>query len=326
MKTRPYLQFAFVIATAYFGSTACVARECTGEEAAEVGATGADECETLTLPEPHESDSETETLDYASGMGLRITGDFRNLEVERGSAGEIEVVYKARVDLAEGRSQKVIDATLAELDVSVSDTGDDIAVVAERSGNSNVAALIQVRIPDDFDGDIVIRQGNSKNDGGEVELSSVGSARSLEVDLPSTGDQLTLATPNTLRSAVINVDGFWDIVTGAFSSSELVGATLTTDSGDIKTGFSVVPLSQAVRVLSEDGDITVALPGEGDYTMQAASSEFSFDARIPPSCEEATNSGGGSLTCGAGSEDMEFDFQFESEGAITVDLFLESTQ
>jgi hypothetical protein len=81
------------------------------------------------------------------------------------------------------------------------------------------------------------------------------------------------------------------------------------------------------NIESEDGgDLTVALPGEGDYTMQAASEDFSFGATIPGDCDEATNSGGGSLTCGAGSDDNKLDFELKSDGAITIDRFLNSTQ
>lgn len=326
MNTRPLLQLAFVIATGYFGSTACVARECTGDEAAEVGADGSEECKTYTLPEPHEGDTVTETFEYSAGTGLRIVGDFRNLEIEQGPAGEVTVEYKPRVDLAEGRSQGQIDATLEELDVSVSETGGDIVVEADRSGDSNVAALIEVKIPDDFDGDIFIDQGASKNDGGEVQLASVGSTHNIAINLPSLGETMTLATPNTVRVAEINVDSSWDVVTGDFTSPELEAVTITSERGSIETGFSNVPSGGAVRVVSEDGDITISLPGEGDYTMQAASGDVTFGTDLPSSCAENSNDGGASMTCGAGSEDMRFDFQMETEGAITIDRFLAPTE
>jgi hypothetical protein len=326
MKTSPTLQLAFAIAAVYFGGTACVTRECTGDEAAAVGADGSDSCTTATLPVPHEGKTKTKTLDYTAGTGLLVKGDFRNLEIQKGPSGEVEVQYTPRVDLADGRTQDQIDATLAELTVTVEESGGNIVVNSKRSGDSNVAALVQVSIPDDFDGDIVVDQGGSKNDGGEVQMTSVGSSHSLDVSLPSTGDTLTVTTPNTLRTAVLNVHGGWDIKTGTFSSANLKAVTMTSELGNIKTSFSAVPLDGAAYLKSDMGDLTVALPGEGDYTMQATSADFTFDAKIPSSCDKATNGGGGSLTCGAGSSDKKLDFQFESDGAISIDRFLTSTQ
>jgi hypothetical protein len=129
-----------------------------------------------------------------------------------------------------------------------------------------------------------------------------------------------------LRTAVLNVHGGWDIKTGTFSSTNLEAVTMTSELGNIKTSFSAVPLDGAAYLKSDMGDLTVALPGEGDYTMQATSADFTFDAKIPSSCDKATNGGGGSLTCGAGSSDKKLDFQFESDGAISINDFLVSTQ
>jgi hypothetical protein len=324
MKTKSLLSACFAIAVAYFGSTGCVARECTAEEQREVGATGADECTTYTPPEQHEGDAEVETVAYAAGADLIVRGDFRNLEIEAfsgGGTGDVEVTYTPVVDLAEGRDEDVVEATLAELEVTVDGTDDAITVTANRSGDSNVAAILNIRIPDDFDGDIDVDQSAEKNDAGEAELTFLGNARNLTIDLNASCTKLFIKG-SQLVTAAVQVNGFCDIEADPFESPDFAGATLESESGDIKAGFAAIPPSAAVHVTSEDGDLSIRLPGEGDYTMQATSPDFTFGAAIPPSCSEATNAGGGSLTCGAGSEDEELDFDLTSDGKIEIPGFL----
>jgi hypothetical protein len=320
MKRSTLLNTAFAIAAGYLGSTACVARECTGEEQQEVGATGADECTTYTPPVQHRGDAVSTSEEYTAGTNLFINGDFRNLEIEAfpsGGTGEVEVTYTPVVDLAEGRSESEVENTLEELEVTVSQSGGTINVNAARSGDSNVAAILQVRIPDDFDGDIKIEQDGAKNDGGEAELGFLANTQNLEVDLNASGQTISVDGPDLL-TAVINVNGFWDIKTSVFESPDFGGARMTTENGDITTGFAVVPTGNDVLLTAEDGDITISLPNGGDYTMTGASTDFSFSAGVPPTCDEATNGGGGSMTCGAGSPSDEFSFQLEAGGAIDV--------
>lgn len=318
MNTSTALKTGFAIAVAYFGSTACVARECTAEEQQEVGATGADECTTYTPPQPHEGKAKTKTLEYTAGGDLRIQGDFRNLEIEAfpgGGTGEVEVEWKPRVDLAQGRSDEQVEATLEELDVKVSESGGNITVTATRSGKSNVAALIQVRIPDDFDGDVTIEQNGSKNDGGEAELSFLANAKVLKVDMNASCDQIVVKGGD-LEVAQISGNGFCDIKTATFKSPNFNGAALSTDSGNIETGFATVPDANDVKLISEDGDITVRLPDGGDYVFRAASPNFDFKGGVPPFCEDRENEGGASMTCNAGADTITFDLS--TDGAIVV--------
>jgi hypothetical protein len=320
MKTSTLLETCFALAIGYFGSTACVARDCTAAEQQEVGATGADECSTYTPPEQHEGDATTDSVPYTAGANLVVQGDWRNLEIEAfpsGGTGEVEVKWTPVVDLAEGRSDDVVEATLAELDVTVSDSESEITVTADRSGKSNVAAILQIRIPDDFDGNIEIDQRGDKNDAGEAELTFLANAKNLNVNLNASGDTLFIKG-SKLETAAVQVNGFWNIAADPFSSPDFKGAKFISDSGDIKATFPAIPPSAAVQVESEDGDLDLRIPGEGDYTMQSTSTDFSFAAAIPPSCSENTNAGGGSLTCGAGSDDMELDYQFKTDGKIEV--------
>lgn len=329
MNTSTVLKTGFAIAVAYFGSTACVARECTSEEQQEVGATGAEECKTYTPPEQHIGDKTVETLDYTAGTGLSINGDFRNLEIEAfdgGGTGEVEVSWTPVVDLAQGRSKDEVENTLEQLDVSIGESGGNITVNAKRLGSSNVAAILNVRIPNDFSGDIKIEQGGDANDAGDVDLLFLANAKHLNMDLNSSANKTTVKGGD-LETAEIHVNGFCDIETDTFASPSFGGASITAENGDIRTSFSSVPAGAAVKVISEDGDVSVALPGEGDYTMQATSSDFEFGAAIPSSCSEATNAGGGSLTCGAGSEDKRLDFDLEAtDGALEIRGFLALTE
>lgn len=320
MKTSTLLQTCSVLALSYFGSTACVARECTAEEQQEVGATGGDTCETFTPPVQHRGDEEVETLDYTAGTDLRVVGDFRNLEIERGAAGEVEITYQSVVDLAEGRSQAQVDATLAELDISITD-GSTITIEADRSGDSNVNAILQVRIPDDFDGNIRIEQGTSKNHGGEIEISSLGSSTNLYINSPSSSTDVVVGNVSLIETAVINVDGLSNVATGDFLSPNLDSVVITTESGDLRTGFGVVPTSDCLVEAQDGGDLEVSLPGGGNYVMQATSPDFSFAGSIPSDCAEAQNSGGGSLTCNEGADTVTF--TLKTDGAVEIADFVE---
>jgi hypothetical protein len=321
MKTSSLLNTGFVIGLALLAQPSCVARECTAEEEREVEATGGDECTTFTPPVQHNSDDQVETLDYAAGTPLVVTGDFRNLEIEQGSAGEIEVTYHAVVDLAEGRSDEQVEATLDELAVNVTG-GDSITVSASRSGDSNVAAWIQVRIPPEFDGNITLEQDGDKNHGGEVEISGIASVQTLNIDLNSSNTDLTVGgSLANVERATISVNGFSELATSTFDSPNFAGAALDTESGDIRTSFATVPTGADVKVQSESGNISIKLPGTGNYTMQATSEAFEFSDSVPSTCESATNAGGGSLTCNEGSDTVTF--ALSSEGSIDVTGFVE---
>lgn len=318
MNTRT-LNTCFVIGLGYFFSTACVGRECTGEEQQEVGATGGDDCTTFTPPQQHEGDKETETVEYIEGTDLRILGDFRNLVVQPGEDDEVVVTYSAVVDLADGRSDEVIAATLAELDVAVDSTDSAVTVTADRSGDSNVAAILVIKMPSNFNGNLVIDQSGSKNHGGEVELTELADTVNLHVDLNSSSTDIVVPNVAKLRTAVISVNGFSNLSTGAFEAEDFRGASLSSENGDIVTDFVVIPSGDNdVQVLSEGGDIDVGLPAGGDYIMQAASTEVDLPSGLPSECESAENEGGASMTCGA-PEDNNLTFTLTApEGAIKI--------
>ena len=294
----------------------CVVRECTEEERDDVGADGDDTCHKVVPLKTFTDEAEhDESVDWEAGDNLRIEGDVREIEVMEGSGDEVTVTYQAQVDLASDRSDEVVIRTMRHLTHSLEKDVDTIVVSSDRGeSDSNLGSIVEVRLPPEFDGDITIdiKQGRP----GPIDLDFIGAAQHLEIDKDSLG-ALRIASVRNLRSALINTNG--EILTGTFGSEELDQVVIHTELGNIETSFSNPP-GHSATVVADLGDVTIALPDDGDYEMQVAADDGVSLSGVPGACTvDDDEPDAQSMTCNAGDPDR-VTFKITASGEASIDF------
>lgn len=298
-----------------FSANGCALRECTEEE--RVAAAASDDA-TCGRIEPFErfvgSDEEELSVDWESGDHLLVEGAIRELEIIEGSSSDtVEVTYQPLVDLATGRTQEVVEATMDNLTNSLESVDGTIVVSSSRGDSgSNLGSIVLISLPSDWDGDVNIDiMGNLP---GDMDLDFLGEAKALTIDKDSLGD-LEVDNPNLLEEATINVRG--DILTGSFSADNLFGAVVHTTIGDINTAFSDVP-SVVAKIVADFGDIEILLPDTGDYTMQVVAEDGVMIDDEPNACViDDDEENAQSMTCGDGDDDRTT-FEIDADGEVEI--------
>ncbi len=294
-----------LIACCQLSLVACVERECTEEERAAAGADDNDDCSRFVpLKTYTSSDTETERVAWSSGDDVLITGDVRGVDIIEGSSSdEVVVRWQAETELADGREQDVVQATWDKLAVELRAVDGGVIFEGDRQGSAaDVGAKIEVRLPTGFDGDLTIDKTNRR--GGDVQINYLGDCRNLEIDMNEPLAELDLADVSSLRTALINTAD--DIrMRGAFGDN-LEIAVLHTESGSIEAAFNAVPASHATIVSDFAGDVAVALPGDGDFTLTAEAGTFG-EVRFsgtPSSCRTAKDGEqSAAMVCNGGDDD-----------------------
>lgn len=291
----------------------CAKRECTDEERERAGADENDDCEVIEpLKEFEAEDSETRSIEWSSGLDLRIRGQIRDVDMVRGSADEIRVVYTAEVDLAQGRERDVVERTLAHLTTSLEQDGSAIVISADR-GESDAAlgARIRVELPSNFDADISIAKPSGMP--GDVELEYLGDTRALDIDMNSTGADLEISDAGNLELVEINTHGD---ITVADPFSNLQQGVLHSTIGDIEALFDAVPESH-VRIVADFGDVVVEVPADGDFNLSGVAERGVALGSLPADCVASAKPSPKKMRCNAGDPDG-LTFDLEAWAEITV--------
>jgi hypothetical protein len=184
-------------------------------------------------------------------------------------------------------------------------------VSADRgSSKSNLGAAIVVELPPSFDSDLTIDKGEQP---GDVALEFLGNTRNLNVDMNALGADLHVADATNLLRATINTDGEIQITDG-FASLE--AAAVHSAFGDIGVRFKAVPVSHA-RVLADFGDLTVILPGDGDFTLTGTAERGVSTGNAPAGCSSSSSPSPKSMECNAGDPDG-LTFELRASGEIQL--------
>ncbi len=298
-------------------ASACVERECTQEERLEAGAQDDDECRRivpLRTFTADRSDAVQRERSLQAGQDLRIEGDVRGIEIVEGeSEDRLVVTFLPQVELADGRSQEVAEATMQELETSVSRSGNTVVLRADRGeSRARLGAKLTVELPSEFNGKLSIEKFAGRT--GDVEIDYLASARELDIDIESLGD-LELSHTGDLRRVLINTEG--DVETAPFASPNLEIVYIYSEFGDISTGFARSP-SDHVWLQADFGDIRVDVPGDDDFILLAEGDSGVQLVDVVDDCE-ADNSKPNrkSLICNDGDPEG-ITFNVRADGSVRV--------
>ncbi len=315
MTFTKLLTTGLLVGLAYGGAMGCAARDCNDAERDEVDADDDDTCTKIEGLKTFTDEAKQDLAeDWEAGDDLLINGDSRELKIVRGDSDtEVEVSFRAQVDLAEGRSDKEVIATMENLTNDVSKSSGRITVSSDRGDSeSNLGSIAVVSIPADFDGAIKVDLGGDLP--GFANLEFTGDATELEIDRDSGGD-VDVEDASKLTSVVINNKGKIAI-DSPFTSDDLEQVAMKSGIGKIIAVFEKVP-SKSARLVTDFGDIEVGLPSSGDYTMQVQATEGVNLRGEPSSCEvDDDDDQAQSMTCGAGSDGVTFQIDADGEALI----------
>lgn len=321
MSAKIILPLLTVATLSQLALTGCVERECTQEERESAGADENDDCTRYVPLKVYPSEeSETERADWSPGDDVVIAGDVRGIVIVRGdSSDEVAVEWTAEVELADGREQDVIDATLDKLEISMTSSDGQVTFRGDRQDSkADLGAKIRVELPTDFDGRLRIDKTNMR--GGDVRINYLGDATELVVDMNEPLADLTIADVDSLETVLVNAGD--DITIDSPFGSNLVGAVLHTASGDVSAAFSAAPRGYARIVSDFAGDVTVDVPADADFTLSAIADGFgevSFSG-TPSSCDTRVRSEQDkAMVCNDGDPDG-LTFEIVADGDIAVRL------
>jgi hypothetical protein len=306
--------------------TACgESRPCTEEEAENrdtVDCSSEVELETYTA---NSEDTVTVTQRWDSGKSLHLEGAIRELNVVEGDGNEVEITYRAQVELADGRPQSFVRETMDQLEVNFETRGDDLVFEATHPGTkAELGAIVTVAIPMEFDAELSIQKFIAP---GDVAIEYLGQARGLDVDMEAIGFDLSVQDSGALRTVRLNAAGNIDTVN--FGDPKLEQVVINSEDGNVVTGFDVVPREHA-RIITgklEDGNlkdtggnIRVSVPADGDFSLatytknRARFTGASGCARTEIADDIQT------LDCGDGDVDGLLTFSIKSSSNIDIDV------
>jgi len=306
----------------------CVeSRACTEEE---VEAGDTDDCSVqveLVHYSASRADAVTLSEEWQEGMDLRLEGAVREVVIDRGARDdEVVITYRAEVELLEGRPTAFVEEVMGELVVRMQQRGESLVVDASHPGTTAaLGALLEVSLPEAFDGDLVVQKGGMP---GDVVVEFIGEANLLDIDMELPSANLLINDTGRLRRARLNVAG--DIETAAFSGSRLEHVVINSEEGNIDTAFDVVPLSHARlvtgkldgrRLKETGGGIELALPRSGNFTLATTADRgVRFSGTTNACTVDEVSRDVRLLTCGRGDVDDLLTFDVVSSDDVDVEL------
>lgn len=307
-------------------STACgESRPCTEEEV-ENGDTVdcSSEVELVTYTASSE-DTATVRQNWSSGRSLRLEGAVREVTVEEGDGDQVEITYRAQVELADGRPERFVRETMDHLEVSFETRGEDLVFEATHPDTkAELGAIVSVAIPTNFDGELAIQKYIAP---GDVVIEFLGEARALDVDMEAIGSELLVQDAGALRTVRLNVAG--NVETVNFADDSLQQVVINSEEGNIVTGFDVVPREHA-RIISgklkdgklkdTGGNVRVAVPSRGDFTMAAYSKNTTRFTGAGDCVRTEIADDIRTLECGDGDIDEMLTFSIKSSRNIDIDV------
>ena len=238
--------------------------------------------------------SETKQVGWNDGGKLRIESRNGRVTVKAGSGDTFDVEFTPFS--WRGHSKK--DQAIAEIENKLNKVADGdgsggaLVKTSRKSGSSSgLGADIVVTLPAGFNGAIEIEQDN-----GFIDVQSVGSATSLNVENTGAGD-CEINGNSTVTSTTVNCD--FDIEVYNVADSVNVHAK---GLGDVTVSIASANAGGG-NITADKGDVALTMPASGTYSVQAtANAEGTVnEGSVPSGCmtqEAAANSK--TVSCGAG--------------------------
>jgi hypothetical protein len=253
----------------------------------------------------------TDDAVWTSGGDVTVDGVFGHITVNVGThTGKVNVVFKPfsyRAHDDEGEAAAIRDMEEA-LKSDASENGSGVLVKTWREGThgSSLGAQIEVTLPSDFNGKLIVNNhgdGNvSTQDEFDVDISGVASAPAIDVRAESDLGECNIQAASSVTSSEVHCGDF----VGLFDVSDTVNAS-TSDSNvlddAINIRFASITGGSGGTIRSEDGTISLEFPAGAVFSVQAQSAADGMVnvAGQPAECsiqEAAATSK--TLTCGSG--------------------------
>lgn len=307
-------------------STACApSRACTKEEAENGDTVDCSSDVELVTYTAGSDDTVTLTQAWESGIALELEGAVRELTVVAGESDDVEITYRAQVELADGRPESFVRNTMDALDVSFEKRGDVLRFDADHPDtNAELGAIVSVALPKAFDAKLLVQKYGAP---GDVAIEFLGKARALDVDMEADGAELLVQDTGSLSMVRLNASG--NIETAAFDGSELEQVVINSERGHIVTAFDRIPQSHATLITGklEDGelkdtggDIQLQLPADGDFSLATYTKGKARFTGVA-ACEQTRIAYDiQTLDCGSGDVDDLLTFLVQAGGDIDVEL------
>jgi len=260
----------------------------------------------------YEGEAQSKSLDYVDGANVTIKGLYGDIAVFKGTAGEVSTTFKP----FNYRSHKEEDSARRELAENL-----DLAASADAAGNITIStgrhdsknglgSHITVRLPPEFNGVLIVQnEGDGPINQGNIDVSFVGEARTLNVE--NSG----LQNCNILRgdddkpadvSGLVDVDVRCeaDITVRGVNDNVIVESRSPAFYSEILVEIaSVSGQATGGSISGDNSSIELRMPKVGDYDVFAtASGAGAHIGRVdagPCNVTDETEAAL-ALTCGAG--------------------------
>lgn len=327
LATRlPATWSTYAVPAALLLAAACgESRPCTDEEVENRDTVDCSSEVELVTYTASSDDTVTVNQKWESGMSLHLEGAVREVTVSEGDGDEVEITYRAQVELADGRPESFVRETMDRLEVSFESRGDEIVFEATHPDTkAELGAIVSVVIPADFDGDLTIQKYISP---GDVVIESLGKARHLDVDMEAIGFDLLVQDAGELRTVRLNAAG--NVETVDFGDADLERVVINSEEGDIVTGFDVVPSDHARIITGKlsdgklkdtGGNIRVSVPANGDFSLATYTKNRARFTGAGDCARTAVADDIQTLDCGDGDVDGLLTFAIKSSSNIDIDV------
>ncbi len=317
----PYLVPAILAAASACGES----RPCTEEEVENRDTLDCSSDVELVTYTASSEDTVTVSQAWASGQALRLDGAIREVNVVEADGDDVEITYRAQVELADGRPESFVRETMGHLDVSFETRGETLVFEATHPGTkAELGAIVTVAIPSDFDAELTIQKYLAP---GDVVIDFLGRARELDVDMEAIGAELLVQDAGALRRVRLNASG--NVETVAFDDSRLEQVVINSEEGNIVTGFEVVPRDHARIITGKiddgqlkdtGGNVRVSVPADGDFTLATYTKKQARFTGASRCTRTVIADDIQRLDCGDGDVDDMLTFSIKSGRNIDVDV------
>jgi hypothetical protein len=213
-----------------------------------------------------------ETRSWRSGGMIEVHGNYGDITVVEGSAGEVQVEiqpFKHAAHDADPDEMKADARDFLDYNFVEREDGGVYLSTGRTGGGNGVGADLIVRIPPDFDGRLrVWNESDGPINPGEVDVGFVGSATSVNVATDKLG-RCTVRGHTTVTRTTANCDGPV-VITGV---SDVVDVTARAPETDTAVDVTIARINGGTAesvIEAEDGDVALTLPASADFVVQAS--------------------------------------------------------
>jgi hypothetical protein len=250
-------------------------------------------------------------------MDLTVNGNYGDINVVEGTAGEISVMFEPFNYRAHDAENDARDELENNFDWSFEVSGNAAVVTTGRHDATNgLGADVTVFLPPEFDGALTLR---NDSDGainpGDIDVDTAGAATLVDVSTDSLGD-CSISAAGTVVNTHAHCDG--EIHVSGVSNQVDIDSTGLAGFVSLSL-WTVEGPDVGGLITTEDGDIDVTFP-DGDFTITAeASADGTVASSLGDSCVEAVGSESAkSYTCGAGGPTYVIAAGQDGGGSVTL--------